>query len=112
MSAKKNVFEMIGSFVGQPRVKETRTGTLICRRLISVPRGWHNPDTGVYEESADEFEVCAWGRVARDIEETPSGVSVLIEGKLKMERWTDNGEIRHSMRLAVESVQTICEVVE
>lgn len=112
MSAKLNKFQCIGGFVSDPRVKETRTGTLICRRVISVPRGWHNPDTGNYEESSDEFELCAWGRVAEEMEAVPRGASVLVEGKLKMERWTDNGEIRHSLRLAVDSLQQVCEVVE
>lgn len=110
MSAKLNEFKMIGRFTSDPRSKETRTGTLICRRVIAVPRGWHNPDTGVYEESADEFELCAWARAAEDMEDVPSGVNVLVSGKLKMEQWTDNGEIRRSLRLAVDSVQRVCEV--
>lgn len=112
MSAKLNEFKLIGRFVSAPKVKETRTQTLLCRRVFSVPRGWHNPETGMYEESSDEFELCAWGRAAEDMEGVAGGATVLVSGKLKMERWTDNGEMRHSLRLAVDSVQQVCEVVE
>lgn len=112
MSAKLNEFKLIGSFRSEPRTKETRTGTVICRRVLTVPRGWHNPETGFYEESSDDFEICAWGRVAQDMQEAPVGASVLVLGKLKMERWMDNGDIRHSLRLAVDSVQLVCEEVE
>jgi single-stranded DNA-binding protein len=112
MSVKLNEWKLFGAFVTDPRMKETRTGTLLCRRVISVPRGWHNPDTGLYEESHDEFELCAWGRVAEDMEAVRHGTPVLVIGKLKLERWTDNGEMRQSMRLAVDSVQAACEVSE
>lgn len=106
MSAKLNEFKLLGVFERLPETKETQTGSLMCKRALTVSRGWTNPRTGLYEESLDDFDLCAWGRVAEEMADIPVGSSVLIVGKLKLEYW---GENRSSLRLAVDSIQVVCE---
>jgi single-stranded DNA-binding protein len=107
MSARLNEFKLLGVFNAPARVKETTTNSLLCKRLLTVYRGWTNPRTGCYEEDFDDFDLCAWGRVAEDMSDIPEGTSVLVIGKLKLEHWGEDN--RSSLRLAVDSIQRVCE---
>lgn len=105
---KLNELKLIGEFRGTPRVSETKSGTLMCRRTISVARSWTN-DGGAYCEEFDDFETVSWGKVAEIVQKIESGSLVLIMGKVKLEQWYDDEDVQKTaMRIACDCVQFLC----
>ena len=103
----ENVVLLIGEMRGVSRQTETKTGSLMVRRVISIARHWTDNE-GRLIEDYDDFELSSWGQVAEKIIEIQNGALVRVKGRVKVERWTDGAETKSAVRIAAENVQVLC----
>ena len=103
----ENVVLLIGEMRGVSRQTETKTGSLMVRRVISIARHWTDSE-GRFHEDFDDFELSRWGQVAEKIMEVQNGALVRVKGRVKVERWSEGGETKSAVRIAAESVSVLC----
>lgn len=103
----ENVVYLIGELRGISRQTETKTGSLMVRRVISIARHWTDNE-GRFHEDFDEFELSSWGQVAEKIIEIKNGALVRVKGRVKVEKWTDGAETKSAVRIAAENVTILC----
>ena len=103
----ENVVLLIGEMRGVSRQTETKTGSLMVRRVISIARHWTDNE-GRFHEDFDDFELSSWGQVAEKIMEVQNGALVRVKGRVKVERWSEGGETKSAVRIAAESVSVLC----
>lgn len=103
----ENVVLLIGEMRGVSRQTETKTGSLMVRRVISIARHWTDNE-GRFHEDYDEFELSSWGQVAEKIIEIKNGALVRVKGRVKVEKWTDGAETKSAVRIAAENVTILC----
>lgn len=103
----ENVVLLIGEMRGVSRQTETKTGSLMVRRVISIARHWTDNE-GRFHEDYDEFELSSWGQVAEKIIEIKNGALVRVKGRVKVEKWTDGVETKSAVRIAAESISVLC----
>jgi len=103
----ENVVYLIGEMRGVSRQTETKTGSLMVRRVISIARHWTDNE-GRFHEDFDEFELSSWGQVAEKIIEVGNGALVRVKGRVKVERWADGAETKSAVRIAAENVSVLC----
>ena len=103
----ENVVLLIGEMRGVSRQTETKTGSLMVRRVISIARHWTDSE-GRFHEDFDDFELSSWGQVAEKIMEVGNGALVRVKGRVKVERWSEGGETKSAVRIAAESVSVLC----
>lgn len=106
-SPTENVVYLIGELRGISRKTETKTGALMVRRVISVARHWTDSN-GQFHEDYDEFELSSWGQVAEKISEVGNGALVRVKGRVKVERWSEDGATKSAVRIAAEQVTVLC----
>ena len=103
----ENVVLLIGEMRGVSRQTETKTGSLMVRRVISIARHWTDSE-GRFHEDFDDFELSSWGQVAEKIMEVGNGALVRVKGRVKVERWSEGGETKSAVRIAAESISVLC----
>ena len=103
----ENVVLLIGEMRGVSRQTETKTGSLMVRRVISIARHWTDNE-GRFHEDFDEFELSSWGQVAEKIMEVGNGALVRVKGRVKVEKWSEDGATKSAVRIAAESVAVLC----
>jgi single-stranded DNA-binding protein len=103
----ENVVLLIGEMRGVSRQTETKTGSLMVRRVISIARHWTDNE-GKFHEDFDEFELSSWGQVAEKIMEVGNGALVRVKGRVKVEKWSEGGDTKSAVRIAAESVSVLC----
>ena len=103
----ENVVLLIGEMRGVSRQTETKTGSLMVRRVISIARHWTDNE-GRFHEDFDEFELSSWGQVAEKIMDVGNGALVRVKGRVKVEKWSEGGDTKSAVRIAAESVSVLC----
>lgn len=106
-SPTENVVYLIGEFRNISRKTETKSGALMVRRVISIARHWTEND-GTFREDYDEFELSSWGQVAERILEIQNGALVRVKGRVKVEKWNEDGATKSAVRIAAEHVTVLC----
>ncbi|MCJ8334475.1 MAG: single-stranded DNA-binding protein [Epibacterium sp.] len=91
-----NNVKMIGNLCRDPESKTTGTGQLVCKLTIASSR----KAKGGKEETCF-IDVEAWGKTAEICEKyLRKGSQVLVDGRLKLDQWTDkdgNKRSRHGI---------------
>ena len=103
----ENVVYLSGETRGVSRQTETKTGSLMVRRVISIARHWTDNE-GRFHEDFDEFELSSWGQVAEKIMEIQNGALVRVKGRVKVEKWSEDGATKSAVRIAAESIAVLC----
>ncbi len=106
-SPTENVVLLIGELRGISRKTETKTGALMVRRVISVARHWTDVNNKFHEDY-DEFELSSWGQVAEKFLEIDNGALVRVKGRVKVEKWSEDGATKSAVRIAAEQVTVLC----
>lgn len=106
-SPTENIVFLIGELKGVARQSETKNGTKMIRRVISVARHWTDSN-GKFHEDFDDFEIISWGQVADSVEEIENGALVRVKGRIKVEKWYDGAETKSAIRIAAENVTLLC----
>ena len=106
--ASFNKVILMGNLTRDPQLKYLPSKTAVCEFGIAVNRKWRTQD-GKDGEETSYFECQCWGKTAETFNEyMAKGRPVLLEGRLKQDRWTGTDDKPKSVvRIQVESFQFI-----
>lgn len=92
---------MVGNLVKDPEMKEIGSGNKVTNFTIASNRHWTGPE-GQKSEEVSFIDCCAYGKKAEAINTYLSkGRKVLIDGRLKQEKWTDKDTQKAQSRIRV-----------
>jgi|GEM_PF-700381 single-strand DNA-binding protein len=102
-----NRVTLIGNLTQDPELKQTKSGRAVGEISLALNRAW-TTEKGEKREEVTFVEVILWGRDAENAATyLKKGRSVLVEGRLQMDSWTDtqSGQARTKLRIVAESIQ-------
>lgn len=95
---------LAGNLVGDPEVKFLESGTSVCKFTLAINSKYKKGEE--WKEEVSFFDIVAFGKLGELIaENVGKGQSVLIEGRLKQERWEKEGAKKSAVRVYADSVQ-------
>lgn len=95
-----------GNLVKDPEIATTPSGTQVTNFSIAVNRLYRKGDEGDRVKEVHYFDVEAWGRLAENVGRyTQKGKLVRVEGRLKQDRWEQDGQTRSRIKVVAELVQ-------
>ena len=104
-----NKVTLAGRLTRDPELKYTSSGTAIADFSLAVTR-FYKDQAGQSQEEADFIDVTAFGRSAEIIQKNlRKGNSIYVEGRLKLDQWTDkqSGQTRSKLKVIAESMQFV-----
>lgn len=107
--ASFNKVILAGNLTRDPELKYTPKGMAVARIGIAVNRTWKT-ESGEKKEEVTFVDVDAWGNTAETVAKFFSkGKPILIEGRLKLDTWTDkqSGQNRSKLGVVMESFSFI-----
>jgi single-strand DNA-binding protein len=100
-----NRVQLIGRLGKDPEGKFTPTGKQVTHFSVAVSEHWKNRD-GENKEYTEWINVEAWGRLGEVCSQyLRKGSLVYIEGRLKTDRYEDEGETRYFTKVVAQMVQ-------
>lgn len=104
--ASFNRVVLVGNLTKDVEVRHTPSNTAVCDISIAVNERVKRNDQWVDE--VHFFDITLWGRTAEVAGEYLSkGSSVLIEGRLKLDRWEQDGQKRSKIKIVGEKMQML-----
>lgn len=104
--ASYNRVILIGNLTRDVELRYTPSGTAVTDIGLAVNERIKRNDQWV--EEAHFFDVTLWGRTAEVAAEYLSkGSSVLIEGRLKLDRWEQDGQKKSKIQIVGEKMQML-----
>lgn len=104
-----NRITMAGNLVKDPDFKQTPKGTAVCSFTVALNRRYKSKD-GESKEEVSFIGCVAYGSTADFIaKNTKKGGRIIIEGRLKQDRWDDKetGKKESRTKVLVENAQII-----
>lgn len=96
-----NSVNLSGTLTRDPEVKFTPKGTAVCQASLAINRRWKD-DQGNKQEETVFVEVECWGKTASTIGDwCKKGHTIFIEGRLKLDKWTDKETQKERSKLKV-----------
>jgi len=91
-----------------PELRRTSSGTAVVSLSVATSEVW-NSKSGEKQEHTEWHNVTVWGKRAETCEKYLSkGREVLIEGKLRTEKWRDKeGHDRYTTKILADNVQFV-----
>lgn len=100
-----NRVQLIGRLGRDPESKFTPTGKKVAHFSIAVSNRWKSRE-GEMRESTEWVNVEAWERLGETCQEyLRKGSLVYIEGRLKTDKYEDQGETRYFTKVVAQIVQ-------
>lgn len=99
----------MGNFTRDPELRQTQSGTSVCRFSIAVNRSYNSQDGSTRDETCF-VEVDSFGRTAENISKFFSkGRPILIEGRLRQDSWEDKqtGQKRTKLLVVLERFEFV-----
>ena len=104
--ASYNRVVLVGNLTRDVELRFTPQGTAVTDISLAVNERVKRNDQWV--EEANFFDVTLWGRTAEVAGEYLSkGSSILIEGRLKLDRWEQEGQKRSKIKIVGEKMQML-----
>jgi single-strand DNA-binding protein len=99
-----NRVQLIGNLGKDPETRFTPKGNKVCNFSVAVSRRWKNSE-GESKEVTDWFTVEAWGRLGEICQEyLHKGSRVYLEGRLKTDRYEQEGETRYITKVVANQM--------
>jgi len=97
---------LLGNLTRDPELRYTPNGTAVAGFGVAVNRRYTTKE-GDRKEEVDFFEVEVWDKQAENCNEYLSkGRGILIEGRLRQDRWEDeSGNKRSKLKIVASSIQ-------
>jgi len=97
---------LAGRLTRDPELRYIASGTAVASLSLAVSRNYKAKD-GSKKEEVVFVDVSAWGRQAETCGEYLSkGSSLLVEGRLQLDRWeTNTGEKRNKLKVVAQRIQ-------
>ena len=104
-----NKIILVGNLGRDPELRYTPQGTPVCSFSLATNERRKDRNTGENNDITTWFRVTLWGRQAETASQYLSrGRSVYIEGRLRVEEWTDrDGKPRHTLEVNATDMQFI-----
>lgn len=104
-----NRVQLIGYLGRDPESKYTPTGKRVTDFPIAITNRWRG-EAGESREHTEWVNIEAWGRLAETCHDYLSkGSLVYIEGRMKTDRYEDDGETRYFTKVVAQSVQFLSD---
>lgn len=104
--ASYNRVVLVGNLTRDVELRFTPQGTAVTDISLAVNERVKRNDQWV--EEVNFFDVTLWGRTAEVAGEYLSkGSSILIEGRLKLDRWEQEGQKRSKIKIVGEKMQML-----
>lgn len=99
---------LMGNLTRDPEIRQTQTGTSICRFSIAVNRSFPAQDGTVRDETCF-VDIDSFGRTAENISKYFSkGKPILVEGRLRQDSWEDKqGQKRTKLVVVLERFEFV-----
>lgn len=98
-----NSVNIMGNLTRDPELKYTNSGRSVCNLSIANNRVYTKNGEKVTEVSY--FDVEVWAAAAENCAKYLSkGSGVIVEGRLKQDRWEKEGKMQSRVRIAANSV--------
>ncbi len=98
-----NSVNIMGNLTRDPELKSTPSGKTVCSLSIANNRVYNKGSERVTEVSY--FDVEVWGIVAENCSKyLKKGSGIIVEGRLKQDRWEKDGKTQSKVRIAANSV--------
>ena len=102
-----NAVFLIGNLTRDPELRTTPKGTSIAAFGLAINRQSKNAD-GSHADETTFVDIEAWGKQADLVAKyLARGAPAMIEGRLKLDEWTDktSGQKRRRLKVVLENVQ-------
>ncbi len=100
---------LMGNLTRDPELRQTQSGTSVCRFSIAVNRSFSAQDGSVKDETCF-VEIDSFGKTAENISKYFSkGRPILVEGRLRQDTWDDKntGQKRSKLLVVLERFEFI-----
>jgi single-strand DNA-binding protein len=95
---------LAGNLTRDPELRYTAKGTAVTTMGLAVNRKWKD-DSGAEKEETTFIDVQTWAKQAETAcQYLKKGSRLLVEGRLKMDEWEENGQRRTKIIVAMESM--------
>lgn len=102
-----NRVQLIGNLGKDPQTRFTPNGNKVCQFSVAVNRRWRTAD-GNTKEATDWFNVEAWERLGEICQEyLHKGSLVFVEGRLRSDRYEQEGETRYFTKVIAQQMQML-----
>lgn len=99
---------LVGNMTRDPEVRYTPSGLAVCDIGLAVNDRRKDNNSGDWIEETTFVDVTLWGRTAETCGQYLSkGAPVLIEGRLKLDTWEQDGQKRSKMKVIGEKMQML-----
>ena len=107
MASSYNRVILMGHLTRDPQPGTLPSGAAVCEFGLAVNRNWKDGDGNAREEVL--FMDCtAFGRTAETLGQyLTKGRPVHVEGRLKLDRWEQDGQPRSKVRVVVEQLRFV-----
>ena len=104
-----NRVQLIGYLGRDPETKYTTTGKRVTDFPIAITNRWKD-ESGETREHTEWMNIESWGRLAETCHEyLGKGSLVYIEGRIKTDRYEDEGEVRYFTKVVARTVQFLSD---
>ena len=106
--ASYNRVILMGNLTRDPQLRYLPNNTAVCEFGLATNRRYRDRD-GNQKEEVCFVDVTAWGRSAETINQyMTKGRGILIEGRLKLDQWTNQeGEKRSKLTVVADTFQFV-----
>jgi single-strand DNA-binding protein len=105
MSDLNHVF-LIGRLTRDAELKHTSAGQAVCKFSLAVNESRKTGDR--WKDEASYFEAVLWGQPGESLNQyLVKGKQVAVSGKLRQERWDQDGKPRSRVVITAESIQLL-----
>ena len=102
-----NRVALLGNLTRDPELKRTKSGSAVTDIGLAMNRT-RTLENGEKQDETTFVDVTVWGKTAENAAKyLQKGRSVLVEGRLQLDTWTDSktGQNRSKLRVVAESLQ-------
>jgi len=104
-----NRVQLIGYLGRDPESKYTPTGKRVTDFPVAITNRWKD-DSGETREHTEWVQIEAWGRLAETCHEyLGKGSLAYIDGRIKTDRYEDQGETRYFTKVVARTVQFLSD---
>ena len=98
-----NLAVLEGRLVNDPEIRQTQNGTMLCTFSIANNYSYYKDDE--LQEEVYFLDVTTWAKLAEQCSEyVKKGSRVLVNGRIKQNKWQDEDGVTHS-RISIVAYQ-------
>jgi len=103
--ASYNRVIIMGNLTRDPEYKQLSSGQAVCRLGVASNRNFKNRQTGTLTQEVCFVDVDVWGAQAESCNQyLQKGRGVLVEGRLKLDSWEQDGQKRSKHSIVADRV--------